>query len=115
MLNSREYLALMTNPLPAESDTTKIEATFYSRAEKRDIRFPLPRRFWRAVTLTLLPPEVDADPAKWVSIGTLRISSKTLGMSALDSTHRQKVGERSQSVVMVNPPSITAAEKRRTL
>jgi hypothetical protein len=79
MLNSREYLALMTNPLPAESDTTKIEATFYSRAEKRDIRFPLPRRFWRAVTLTLLPSEVDAETAKWVGVGTLRISSKTQG------------------------------------
>lgn len=79
MLHSREYLAMMSNPLPPEKDTTKIEASFYSRTEKQDVQFTLPRRFWRAVTLTLLPAEVDGDPAEWESVGTLKISSKTQG------------------------------------
>lgn len=79
MVATREFQALMRNPLPPQLDTTKIDATFYHLKLRKEVSFKVPQDLWRNVTLPLLPAEVDPKPAKWESIGTLTIQSKTEG------------------------------------
>ena len=79
MVATREFMALMRNPLPPQLDTTKIDATFYHLKLRKEVSFQIPQKLWRNVTLPLLPAEVDPKPAKWESIGTLTIQSKTEG------------------------------------
>ncbi|MBC8288765.1 MAG: hypothetical protein H8E37_00455 [Planctomycetes bacterium] len=79
ILATREFMALLRNPLPPQLDTTKIEATFYDRTLRKEISFAVPRSSWRNITLPLLPAEVDPKPAKWKSVGSLTIHSKTEG------------------------------------
>ncbi|MBS0264587.1 MAG: hypothetical protein JSS02_21815 [Planctomycetes bacterium] len=60
-------------PLPDINDVQSMEADFYDSDKQALVTFQVPAAHWQPIFSSLLPARRDSNPAKWESLGDLRI------------------------------------------
>src|SRR5262245_23712363 len=61
-------------PFPDAEDVQGIEAKFYDTGKGSEVAFQVPKAHWQPIFSSLLPARRDPDPAKWETLGELRLT-----------------------------------------